>query len=79
MRALKVFNEIRFRGSGACYSVRPLRLNWRNFKGWFMRAIKNFSGRNTKTSGIKSRNVLRASAIDRCKLAILLNARSAFE
>ena len=44
-----------------------------------MRTIKIFAGRNTKTSGIKPRIVLRASAIGRCELAELLNARSAFE
>jgi hypothetical protein len=79
MRALKVFNRVRFRGSGAYYSVRPLKLNWRNLRGWSVRAIKIFAGKNTKTSGIEPRIVLRASAIGRCKLAVLLNARSAFE
>jgi hypothetical protein len=79
MRALKVFDGVCFRGSGACYSVRPLKLNWRSLGGWSVRAIKIFAGRNTKTSGIEPRIVLRASAISRCKLAILLNARSAFE
>jgi hypothetical protein len=44
-----------------------------------VRTMKIFAGRNTKTSGIKSRIVLRASAIGRCELAVLLNARSAFE
>jgi hypothetical protein len=47
--------------------------------GWSVRAMKIFAGKNTKTSGIKPRIVLRASAIDRCKLAMLLNAPSAFE
>jgi hypothetical protein len=79
MRALKVFDGVHFRGSGACCSVRPLRLNWRSLRDWSVRAMKIFSGRNTKTSGIEPRNVLRASAIGRCKLAVLLNARSAFE
>jgi len=40
---------------------------------------ENFAGRNTKTSGIEPRIVLRASAIGRCELAVLLSARSAFE
>jgi hypothetical protein len=44
-----------------------------------MRTIKNFAGKNTKTSGIKSRIILRASAINKCKLAILLNTPSAFD
>jgi hypothetical protein len=44
-----------------------------------VRTMKIFAGRNTKTSGIKPRIVLRASAIDRCELAIMLSARSAFE
>ena len=43
-----------------------------------MRTIKIFAGRNTETSGIEPRIVLRASAISRCKLAVLLNAPSAF-
>jgi hypothetical protein len=73
------FNRIRFRGWGACYSVRPLRLNWRSLSGWSVRTMKIFAGRNTKTIGIESRIVLRASAIDRCELAVLLIARSAFE
>jgi hypothetical protein len=47
--------------------------------GWSVRTMKIFAGRNTKMSGIESRIVLRASAIDRCKLAMLLNAPSAFE
>jgi hypothetical protein len=47
--------------------------------GWSVRTIKIFAGRNTKTSGIKPRIVLRANAINRCELAILLIARSAFE
>jgi hypothetical protein len=63
MRALKVFNRMRFRGSGACYSVRPLRLNWRSLRDWSVRAMKIFAGKNTKTSGIEPRIVLRASAI----------------
>ena len=79
MRALKVFDGVRFRGSGACCSVRPLRLNWWSLRGWSVRAMKIFAGRNTKTSGIKSQIVLRARAINRCELVILLNARSAFE
>jgi hypothetical protein len=49
-------------------------------QGWLACAYdKNFAGRNTKTSGIKPRIVLRASAIGRCKLAVLLNAPSAFD
>jgi hypothetical protein len=48
-------------------------------RGWPVRTMKIFAGRNTKTSGIKPRIVLRASAIGRCELAVLLNARSAFE
>jgi hypothetical protein len=44
-----------------------------------MRTMKIFADKNTKTSGIKSRIVLRASAINRYELAVLLNARSAFE
>ena len=79
MRALKVFDGVRFRGSGACCSVRPLRLNWRSLRGWSVRAMKIFAGRNTKTSGIEPRIVLRANAIGRCELAVLLIARSAFE
>ena len=75
----KIFKEVRFRDTGACYSVRPLRLNWQNLRDWSVCTIKNFAGRNTKTSGIKPRIVLRASAIDRCELAVLLSARSAFE
>jgi hypothetical protein len=46
---------------------------------WPVRTIKNFASKNTKTSGIKPRIVLRASAIDKCELAVLLNTRSAFE
>jgi hypothetical protein len=53
MRALKVFDGVRFRDSGAYYSVRPLRLNWRSFRGWSVRAMKIFADRNTKTSGIE--------------------------
>jgi hypothetical protein len=78
MRALD-FDRVRFRGSGACYSVRPLRLNWRSLRDWSVRTIKIFAGKNTKTSGIEPRIVLRASAIGRYELAILLNARSAFK
>jgi hypothetical protein len=48
-------------------------------RGWPVRTMKIFAGRNTKTSGIEPRIVLRASAIGRCKLAVLLSARSAFE
>jgi hypothetical protein len=73
------FDRVRFRGSGACYSVRPLRLNWRNLSGWSVRTMKIFAGRNTKTIGIEPRIVLRANAIGRCELAVLLIARSAFE
>jgi hypothetical protein len=53
MRALKVFDGMRFRDSSACYSVRPLKLNWRSLRDWSVRAIKIFAGRNTKTSGIE--------------------------
>jgi hypothetical protein len=48
-------------------------------RGWPVRTMKIFAGRNTKTSGIKPRIVLRASAIGKCELAVLLIARSAFE
>ena len=41
--------------------------------------MKIFAGRNTKTSGIEPRIVLRASAIGRFKLGVLLNALSAFD
>jgi hypothetical protein len=75
----KNFNGMRFRDSDACYSVRPLRLNWRSLRGWSVRTMKIFAGRNTKTSGIEPRIVLRASAIDKCELAVLLSARNAFE
>jgi hypothetical protein len=75
----KNFDKMRFRDSSACYSVRPLKLNWRSLNSWFMRTIKIFTGRNTKMIGIKLRIVLRASTINRCELAILLIARSAFE
>jgi hypothetical protein len=44
-----------------------------------VRTIKIFAGKNTKTSRIKPRIVLRASAIGKCELVILLNARSVFE
>jgi hypothetical protein len=73
------FDGVRFRGTGACCSVQPLRLNWRSLRGWSVRTMKIFAGRNTKTSGIEPRIVLRASAIGKCELAVLLNARSAFE
>jgi hypothetical protein len=59
--------------------VLPLRLNWRSLNGWSVRTMKIFAGRNTKTIGIEPRIVLRASAIGRCELAVLLIARSAFE
>jgi hypothetical protein len=75
----KNFDGVRFRGWDACYSVRPLRLNWRSLSGWFVRTMKIFAGKNTKTIGIEPRIVLRASAIGRCELAVLLIARSAFE
>jgi hypothetical protein len=35
---------------------------------------ENFAGRNTKTSEIESQIVLRARAIGKCELAVLLNA-----
>jgi hypothetical protein len=73
------FDGVRFRGTGACYSVQPLRLNWRSLRGWSVRTMKIFAGKNTKKSGIEPRIVLRASAIGKCELAVLLNARSAFE
>jgi hypothetical protein len=47
--------------------------------GWSVRTMKIFAGKNTKTSGIEPRIVLRASAIGKCELAVLLIARSAFE
>jgi hypothetical protein len=75
----EIFIGMRFRDTCACYFVRPLRLNWRSLRGWSVRTIKNFAGRNTKTGGIKPRIVLRASAINKYELAILLSARSAFE
>ena len=75
--------------SGARARVVPLGA-WRNAaveaqlaepqgRDWPVRTMKIFAGRNTKTSGIEPRIVLRASAIGRCKLAVLLSARSAFE
>ena len=74
--------------SGARARVNPLG-PWRNAaveaqlaepQGcWSVRTMKIFAGRNTKTSGIEPRIVLRASAIGRCELAVLLRARSAFE
>jgi hypothetical protein len=73
------FDGVRFRGWGACCSVRPLRLNWRSLSGWSVRTMKIFAGKNTKTIGIELRIVLRASAIGRCELAVLLIALSAFE
>jgi hypothetical protein len=86
MRALKILIGC---ASGARARVIPLGA-WRNAaveaqlaepqgRGWPVRTMKIFSGRNTKTSGIEPRIVLRASAIDRCKLAVLLSARSAFK
>jgi hypothetical protein len=48
-------------------------------RDWPMRTIKNFAGKNTKTSGIKLRFVLRASAIGKYKLTMLLNTLSAFD
>jgi hypothetical protein len=73
------FDRVRFKDWGACYSVRPLKLNWRSLSSWSVRTIKIFAGKNTKTIGIEPRIVLRASAIGRCELAVLLIARSAFE
>ena len=75
----KNFKGVRFRDTGACYSVRPLKLNWRSLRDWSVRTMKIFAGKNMKTSGIEPRIVLRASAISKCKLAVLLSARSAFE
>ena len=72
------FKRVRFRNTGACYSVRPLKLNWRSLRDWSVRTVKIFAGRNTKTSGIEPRIVLRASTISRYELTVLLNARSAF-
>ena len=48
-------------------------------RGWPVRTMKIFAGRNTKTSGIEPRIVLRASAIGCCESAMLLNALSAFD
>jgi hypothetical protein len=75
--------------SGARARVVPLGA-WRNAaveaqlaepqgRGWPVRTMKIFAGKNTKISGIEPRIVLRASAIGRCELAVLLSARSAFE
>jgi hypothetical protein len=44
-----------------------------------VRTMKIFAGKNTKMSEIEPRIVLRASAIGKCELAIMLSARSAFE
>jgi hypothetical protein len=44
-----------------------------------VRTMKIFAGRNTKTVGIKPRIVLRASAIGKCELTVLLIARGAGE
>jgi hypothetical protein len=70
MRALKIL-------MGCALGARAL--NWRSLRGWSVRTMKIFAGRNTKTSGIEPRIVLRASAIGRCELEVLLSARSAFE
>jgi hypothetical protein len=86
MRALKILMRC---ASGARTRVNPLG-PWLNIAvkaqlaepqgcGWSVRTIKNFAGKNTKTSEIKPRIVLRASAINKCELVILLSARSAFE
>ena len=85
MRALKILIGC---ASGARARVNSLG-PWRNAAvkaklaepqgDWSVRTMKIFAGRNTKTSGIKPRIVLRASAIDKCELAVLLNTRSAFE
>jgi hypothetical protein len=86
MRALKILMGC---ASGARARVDPLG-PWRDAAveaqlaepqgcGWSVRTMKIFAGRNTKTSGIEPRIVLRASAIGRCELAVLLIARSAFE
>jgi hypothetical protein len=84
MRALKNFDKV-LQGLGCVLfrsglgEVLPLRLNWRSLRGWSVRTMKIFAGRNTKTSGIEPRIVLRASAISGCELTVLLSARSAFE
>jgi hypothetical protein len=86
IRALKILIKC---ASGARARVNPLG-PWRDAAvkaqlaepqgyDWSVRTMKIFAGRNTKTSGIKPRIVLRASAINKCELAVLLIARSAFE
>jgi hypothetical protein len=85
MRALKILM--------GCASGTRARVNslgpWRNAAvkaqlaepqgDWSVRTMKIFAGGNTKTSGIEPRIVLRANAIGKCELAILLITRSAFE
>src|SRR5258708_4134961 len=86
MRALKILMGC---ASGARARVIPLGA-WRNAaveaqlaepqgRGWPVRTMKIFAGKNTKTSGIEPRIVLRASAIGCCESAVLLNALSAFD
>jgi hypothetical protein len=48
-------------------------------RGWPVRTMKIFAGKNTKTRGIEPRIVLRASAIGWCESTVLLSARSASE
>jgi hypothetical protein len=85
MRALKILMGCALGARARVNSLGP----WRNTaveaqlaepQGcWSVRTMKIFSGKNTKTSEIEPRIVLRASAIGRCELAVLLIARSAFE
>jgi hypothetical protein len=80
MRALKILMRC---ASGTRARVNPLG-PWRNAAikaqlaepqgGWSVRTVKIFAGRNTKTSGIEPRIVLRASAIGKCELTVLLSA-----
>ena len=79
MRALKIFNKM-LQGLGLWRDTAvEAQLAESQGYGQSVRAMKIFAGRNTKTSGIEPRIVLRASAIGRCKLAVLLNAPSAFD
>ena len=85
MRALKILIGCALGARARVNSLGP----WRNAAVkaqlaepqdcWSVRTMKIFAGRNTKTSGIEPRIVLRASAIGRYELAVLLSARSAFE
>jgi hypothetical protein len=79
IRALKIFDRI-LQGLGPWRDIAvKAQLAEPQGCGWSVRAVKIFAGKNTKTSGIEPQIVLRASAIDRCELAVLLNAQSAFE